>query len=97
MSVVSTSLHDVRGDAHVRIRAILFELVREACAARGVHPGQSVRVRRSGDAVLVELPAGRTVPLSREWARFIEVEPHASARPAPALRVPRRRRARRRP
>lgn len=75
MSVVSASLHDVRGDARVRIRTILFDQIREACASQGVRVGQTVRVRRSGRALLLELPRGRSVPLAPEWARFIEVEP----------------------
>lgn len=94
MSPASASLHDVGGDARVRIRTILFERIREACASHGVHAGQTVRVRRSGDGLLLELPRGRTVPLSREWARFIEVEPHG---PSPRRRAPVRRRPGRRP
>lgn len=88
MSVVGRSLHDVDGDARVRIRTILFERVREACACQGVHAGQTVRVRRGGDALLLELPAGRAVPLRREWARFIEVEPRGAARPPLRHRAP---------
>ena len=93
MSVVSASLHDVGGDVRVRIRTILFELVREACASQGVHAGQTVRVRRAGEALLLELPRGRIVPPSREWARFIEVEPHERSirRGAPGRRRPGRR------
>lgn len=87
MSVASATLHDVGAYARVRIRTILFELMREGCASHGVHAGQTVRVRRSGEALLLELPRGRTVPVSGEWARFIEVEPHrASRRRAPAHR-----------
>lgn len=93
MSVVSASLDTVGGDARVRIRTILFELLREACAREGVHAGQIVRVRRTGEALLLELPGGATVPLSREWARFIQVEPHGASirRRAPARRRPGRR------
>lgn len=93
MSVVSASLDTVGGDTRVRIRTILFELLRETCARQGVHAGQTVRVRRSGEALLLELPRGRTVPLSGEWARFIEVEPHGPSirRRAPARRRPGRR------
>ena len=93
MSLASATLHDVGEDARVRIRTILFELIREACASHGVHAGQIVRVRRSGEALLLELPRGRTVPVSREWARFIEVEPHGA--PARRRALARRRLGRR--
>mgnify|MGYP006143018163 CR=1 FL=1 len=93
MSVVSESLHDVPGNACVRIRTILFDQIREACARQGVHAGQTVRVRRSGHALWLELAPGRTVALGAEWARFIEVEPGGPSlrRRAPARRRPWRR------
>lgn len=72
------NLHEARTDERVCIRTILFELLRQECAALGVNAGQSVRVRRrSVDGLLVELAEGRTVSLRREWAPFIEVEPDA--------------------
>lgn len=78
MPITSASLHDVDADAHVRIRTILFEQLREACAALGLHAGQTVRVRHRGaQALLLELPWGHTAALRREWTPFIEVEPHA--------------------
>jgi len=66
----------------VEIKRILFEALRELCADLGVREGDLVRCRaETPSQLLLETPAGRTVALARDWARFIQV---ASAGPAPA-------------
>lgn len=85
MAASCANLHDVRTDERVCIRTILFDLLRQECAALGLHAGQCVRVRAaSAGGLLVELAEGRTVALRREWAPFIEVEPDAPGGPVRA-------------
>jgi len=70
----------------VEIKRILFEALRELCADLGVREGDLVRCRaETPSQLLLETPAGRTVALARDWARFIQVVP-----PGPMARAPRR-------
>jgi len=82
MAATCANLHEVPTDERVRIRTILFDLLRQECAALGLHAGQCVRVRtRSVGGLLVELAEGGTVSLRREWTPFIEVEPDGPGGP----------------
>lgn len=66
----------------MEIKRILFEALRELCADLGVREGDLVRCRaETPSQLLLETPAGRTVALARDWARFIQV---ASPGPVPA-------------
>jgi Fe2+ transport system protein FeoA len=76
---MSVSLLDVPAGEKVRIRTILFDLLRHECEAIGLGVGQLVHVRnRSAAELQVELSQGRAVALRRQWAPFIEVEPSLS-------------------
>jgi FeoA-like protein len=79
MSGSAVSLLDVAAGDRVRIRTILFDLLRHECEVVGVRVGQLVHVRRRSDEDLhVELSQGGAVALRRQWAPFIEVEPSPS-------------------
>jgi hypothetical protein len=73
---MESSLATIRPGETVRIRTILFDLVREECSRLGVHAGQVVRTILGSDGyLLLELPRGARVALKREWTRFIDTEP----------------------
>lgn len=58
----------------VEIRRILFDAVRGLCTDLGVSEGDVVRCRADTPShLLLDTPAGRTVALERDWARFIQV------------------------
>ena len=85
MVPASASLQDVSTRQEVCIRNILFDLVRHECARLGLRVGHRVRVRRrAAQALVIDLPGGRTVALKPECARFVEVEPVRRATPAAA-------------
>ncbi len=68
-SLAATRTGDV-----VLIRRILFGTLRSLCRDLGVREGDVVHCR-SGSAshLLLDTAAGRTVPIDRDWARFIQV------------------------
>lgn len=68
------SLAATRTGESVVIRRILFGALRALCADLGVREGDVV-LCRAGTAshLLLETRAGRTVPLDRDWARFVQV------------------------
>lgn len=58
----------------VEIRRILFDAVRGLCTDLGVGEGDVVHCRADTPShLLLDTPAGRTVALERDWARFIQV------------------------
>ena len=68
------SLAGLMPGERTRIERILFDVLREHCAQRGLHEGDAVRGASDGNAlVLVQLPDGRRVPCERDWARFVQV------------------------
>lgn len=69
-------LADVGVSETVRVERILFHVLKDLCYDLGVEEGDVVRCRRSSRSFLVlENPAGRTIILEMDWARFIEVGP----------------------
>jgi hypothetical protein len=67
------SLHP--GDS-ATVGAILFDALRPLCRDLGIDEGASVRLRAGTAGVLVlDTADGRTVSISREWARFIQLAP----------------------
>ena len=72
----AVSLDEVAAGEKVRIRTILFGVLRQECQGIGLTVGAHVCVRRrSGRDLHVELARGSPVALKRQWAPFIEVEP----------------------
>jgi hypothetical protein len=68
------SLAAARAGEAVLIRRILFDALRTLCADLGVLEGDVVSCRAGTATHLVlRTSAGRTIPLDREWARFIQV------------------------
>ncbi len=68
------SLAATRTGEAVLIRRILFGTLRALCTDLGVREGDVVHCRAgTASHLLLETPAGRTVPLDRDWARFIQV------------------------
>lgn len=58
----------------VEIRRILFDTIRDLCTDLGMSEGDIVRCRAdTASRLLIETPAGRTVVLERDLARFIQV------------------------
>jgi hypothetical protein len=69
-----TSLAGIRAGDVVEVRAILFDSLRAQCSALGYAEGTVVRCRSAGRAsLLLVTPDGRTVPVDRDAARFIQV------------------------
>jgi hypothetical protein len=68
------SLAAVVAGERLTVRRILFGALRALCAELGVKEGDTLTCR-AGTAthILLETPSGRTVPLERDWARFIQV------------------------
>lgn len=89
MSTVGTpgpvrSLAATRAGEAVMIRRILFGTLRSLCADLGVFEGDIVSCRAGTSTHLVlRTAAGRTIPLDREWARFIQI---SEPQPPAALR-----------
>ncbi|HEX6937878.1 MAG TPA: hypothetical protein VF158_00595 [Longimicrobiales bacterium] len=80
-SLAATRTGDV-----VLIRRILFGTLRALCTDLGVREGDVVHCRAgTASHLLLDTPAGRTVPLDRDWARFIQVSAatECSASPLP--------------
>jgi hypothetical protein len=68
------SLASVRTADAVRISGILLHSVRAQCKSLGICEGSLVRCRAAGRATLVlDTADGRTVPVDRDMARFIQV------------------------
>lgn len=58
----------------LRIRKILFGLVKDHCERAGVHEGDLVRCHyRDSDEVVVELPTGELRSLELAYAWFVQV------------------------
>jgi hypothetical protein len=74
------------------IRRILFGTLRTLCADLGVFEGDVVSCRAGTATHLVlRTETGRTIPLDREWSRFIqisELSAPAPLRPASQDRAP---------
>ncbi len=81
------TLHTLAAGDTARVSGILFERLRQKCAALGLEVGQRVTCRVAGDVWLVldvEVAGGsRPVLLERDWARFVAVERAAEATPDP--------------
>ena len=88
-AVRNRSLAATRTGEAVEIQRILFEALRGLCADLGVHEGDVVRCRAGTPShLLLETPAGRTIALERDWARFIQVSsPVQAMTPAAAPAV----------
>lgn len=70
------SLAATRTGEAVLIRRILFGALRSFCTALGLREGDVVRCRAGTPShLLLETASGRTIPLERDWARFIQVSP----------------------
>lgn len=68
------SLASARAGEVVIIRRILFDTLRSLCADLGVFEGDVVSCRAGTATHLVlRTVTGRTVPLDREWTRFIQI------------------------
>jgi len=68
------SLAAARTGEAVLIRRILFGALRALCRDLGVEEGDVVRCRAGSPShVLLETSSGRTIPLERDWARFIQI------------------------
>jgi hypothetical protein len=64
------------------IRRILFGTLRKFCADLGVYEGDIVSCRAGTSTHLVlRTAAGRTIPLDREWTRFIQISEPAGPSP----------------
>lgn len=76
------TLHTLAAGETVRVRGILFERLRQKCAALGLEEGQLVTCRVAGDVWLIlDVDVGgesHPVLLERDWARFVGVEPVAA-------------------
>ena len=72
------SLGGLRPDPgqRVRVKKILFGLVRDRCLEAGLEEGLELRYRsRTADQVVVELPDGQVRDLELPYAWFVQVEP----------------------
>jgi Fe2+ transport system protein FeoA len=67
------SLAEIQSNENVRIRSILFSMLRDLCRDLGIEEGDEVVCRKASSAVLILNARGRTVVLERDLARFIEV------------------------
>jgi hypothetical protein len=68
------SLEVTREGDVVRISAILLDPLRTLCSEIGLHEGDVIACRSvTPTLVLLETPAGHTVALLRERARFVRV------------------------
>jgi hypothetical protein len=68
-SLAATRTGDV-----VLIKRILFGTLRSLCTDLGVQEGDVVHCRAgSASHLLLDTASGRTVPIDRDWARFIQV------------------------
>jgi hypothetical protein len=68
------SLASARAGEAVMIRRILFGTLRNLCADLGVFEGDVVSCRAGTATHLVlRTASGRTIPLDREWTRFIQI------------------------
>ena len=85
--VPTRTLHTLAAGETARVSGILFERLRQKCAALGLEVGQLVTCRVPGDVWLildVDVAGGsRPVLLERDWARFVEVERPAVTTPGP--------------
>jgi len=76
------SLATARAGEEVVIQRILFGALRNLCADLGVYEGDVVSCRAGISTHLVLRTAtGRTIPLDREWARFIQISEPVPAAP----------------
>lgn len=76
------SLASTRAGEAVTIRRILFGTLRSLCADLGVHEGDIVSCRAGTNTHLVlRTSTGRTIPLDRDWARFIQISESAPISP----------------
>jgi hypothetical protein len=76
------SLASARAGEAVMIRRILFGTLRNLCADLGVFEGDVVSCRAGTATHLVlRTASGRTIPLDREWTRFIQISEAISAAP----------------
>lgn len=63
----------------ILIRRILFGTLRTYCADLGLREGDVLRCRAgTASHLLLQTPAGRTITLERDWARFIQVSAPAA-------------------
>jgi Fe2+ transport system protein FeoA len=67
------SLADIATNENVRIRSILFGMLRDLCRQLGLQEGDEVLCRKASPSVLILRARDRTVVLERDLARFIEV------------------------
>jgi hypothetical protein len=75
------SLASVEADERIRVRSILFSLLRDDCARIGLREGDELVCKRASAAVLVLLSDdGRPIVMDRDRARFIEVSALEPAR-----------------
>ncbi|HEX7119446.1 MAG TPA: hypothetical protein VF212_11700 [Longimicrobiales bacterium] len=78
-SLAATRTGDV-----VLIRRILFGTLRALCTDLGVREGDVVHCRAgTASHLLLDTVGGRTVPLDRDWARFIQVSAATGYETAP--------------
>jgi len=60
----------------VEVKRILFGALRELCNDLGLREGDVVRCKAASPShLLLETPAGRTVAIETDWARFIQIGP----------------------
>jgi hypothetical protein len=79
------SLAAARTGEEVVIRRILFGALRALCAALGLREGDVVSCRAGTATHLVlRTASGKTIPLDRDWARFIQVSPASHSAPPEA-------------
>ncbi|MEN8374714.1 MAG: FeoA domain-containing protein [Gemmatimonadota bacterium] len=77
------SLAAIRPGVRAQIRAILFHGVRATCQAAGLREGDVVRCRESGPSgITLDVENGPTTSLSRQVARFVEVDLLGKQKPA---------------
>lgn len=68
------SLASARAGEAVMIRRILFGALRNLCADLGVFEGDVVCCRAGTSThIVLRTSTGRTIPLDREWTRFIQI------------------------
>lgn len=78
------SLAAARAGDSVVIRRILFSTLRSLCSELGIREGDMVHCRAGTSShLLLRTGAGRTIPLERDWARFIQVAPVTAEAPPP--------------
>lgn len=80
------SLASARAGEAVMIRRILFGALRNLCADLGVFEGDVVSCRAGTSThIVLRTSAGRTIPLDREWTRFIQISEPSGTAPARAV------------